>query len=92
LLGGWGYTGLLSPSSAACTASWPLSAPVERYAGEVDAGHRLVVRNGRARERKVTVGSGTIPLKAPQVNDKPVDEQGERQKFWSDRLSSVRPL
>jgi putative transposase len=31
---------------------------VERSAGEVDDdGHRLVVRNGRARERTVTVGS-----------------------------------
>jgi transposase-like protein len=58
---------------------------VERFAGEVDEhGHRLVVRNGRARERKVTVGSGTIPIKAPRVNDKRVDEEsGERQRFSS---------
>ncbi len=58
---------------------------VERYADEVDEnGHRRVVRNGRARERKVTVGSGTIPIKAPRVNDKRVDEEtGERQKFSS---------
>ena len=58
---------------------------VERFADEVDEdGHRLVVRNGRARERKVTVGSGTIPIKAPRVNDKRVDEEtGERQKFSS---------
>ena len=58
---------------------------VERFSDEVDEdGHRLVVRNGRAQERKVTVGSGTIPIKAPRVNDKRVDEQtGERQKFSS---------
>lgn len=57
---------------------------VERFIEEVDEhGHRLVVRNGRARERKVTVGSGTIPVRAPRVNDKRVDEQGERQKFSS---------
>ena len=57
---------------------------VERFTDEVDEdGHRLVVRNGRARERKVTVGSGTIPIKAPRVNDKRVDDQGERQKFSS---------
>ena len=57
---------------------------VERFSDEVDEhGHRLVVRNGRARERKVTVGSGTIPIKAPRVNDKRVDEDGERQKFSS---------
>ena len=35
---------------------------VERFSDEVDEdGHRLVVRNGRARERKVTVGSGHDP-------------------------------
>src|SRR5512135_3750418 len=27
-------------------------------------GKRLVVRNGRARERRVTVGSGTVPIRA----------------------------
>ena len=47
-------------------------------------GHRLVVRNGRARERKVTVGSGTVPVRAPRVNDERVDEEtGERQRFSS---------
>jgi hypothetical protein len=57
---------------------------VERFNDEVDEhGHRLVVRNGRARERKVTVGSGTIPIMAPRVNDKRVDEDRERQKFSS---------
>jgi putative transposase len=57
---------------------------VERFTDEVDEdGHRLVVRNGRARERKVTIGSGTIPIKAPRVNDKRVDDQGERHKFSS---------
>jgi transposase-like protein len=57
---------------------------VERFVGEVDEhGHRLVVRNGRAKERKVTVGSGTIPVRAPRVNDTRVDEEGERQRFSS---------
>jgi transposase-like protein len=57
---------------------------VARYEDEADEeGHRLVVRNGRARERKVTIGSGTIALKAPRVNDKRVDEEGARQKFSS---------
>ncbi len=37
-------------------------------------GHRLVVRNGRARGRKVTVGSGTIAIRAPRVNDKRIEE------------------
>jgi len=56
-----------------------------RFADDCDEdGHRLVVRNGHARERRVTVGSGTMRLRAPRVNDKRVDEQtGERQKFGS---------
>ena len=57
---------------------------VERFGVERDEdGHRLVVRNGRARERRVTIGSGTIPIKAPRVNDKRIDEDGERQRFSS---------
>jgi len=58
---------------------------VERFGDERDEdGHRRVVRNGRAQERRVTVGSGTIPVRAPRVNDKRVDdESGERQKFSS---------
>jgi len=49
-------------------------------------GHRLVVRNGRARERKVTVGSGTIALQAPRVNDQRIDEQGQRERYGSQIL------
>jgi putative transposase len=58
---------------------------VERFAEERDGdGRRLVVRNGQARERRLTVGSGTVPIRAPRVNDKRVDEQtGERQRFSS---------
>jgi len=58
---------------------------VERFSDELDEdGHRLVVRNGRARERRVTVGSGTLPVRAPRVNDQRVDEEtGERQRFSS---------
>jgi putative transposase len=57
---------------------------VERFADERDEdGRRLVVRNGRARERRLTVGSGTVPVRAPRVNDKRVDEDGERQRFSS---------
>jgi putative transposase len=56
-----------------------------RFAEEIDEdGHRLVVGNGRARERKVTVGSGTVPIRAPRVNDKRIDEEtGERKRFSS---------
>src|SRR3954469_14334086 len=58
---------------------------VERFADERgEDGKRLVVRNGRARERKVTVGSGTVAVRAPRVNDKRVDPvSGERAKFSS---------
>ena len=48
-------------------------------------GHALVVRNGKARERKVTMGSGTVEIRAPRVNDRRhVD--GERQRFTSQIL------
>jgi transposase-like protein len=58
---------------------------VERFAEERDEdGKRLVVRNGHARERKVTVGSGTVAFCAPRINDKRVEEEtGERQRFGS---------
>jgi transposase-like protein len=58
---------------------------IERFAEERDEdGKRLVVRNGRARQRKVTIGSGTVAVRAPRVNDKRVDEDtGERQRFSS---------
>jgi putative transposase len=58
---------------------------IERFADEVnDDGKRLVVRNGRARKRRVTIGSGTVAVRAPRVNDKRVDEEtGERLRFGS---------
>jgi putative transposase len=58
---------------------------IERFAEERDEeSKRLVVRNGQARERKVTVGSGTVPIRAPRVNDKRIDQEtGERQRFSS---------
>jgi transposase-like protein len=56
---------------------------VGRRAGERDEhGHALVVRNGAARPRTITVGAGTIEVSAPRVNDKRVVD-GERQKFTS---------
>lgn len=58
---------------------------VESFVDEVGAdGNRLVVRNGRAKERRVTVGSGTVAIRAPRVNDKRVDEEtGKRKQFGS---------
>jgi putative transposase len=66
-----------------------LEAEVEEYVSSLideldEEGKRLVVRNGHARERKLTVGSGTIPIRGPRVNDKRVDEHtGERNRFSS---------
>jgi transposase-like protein len=39
------------------------------------------VRNGPARKRRLTVGSGTVRLKAPRVNDTRVRHSGQRKKF-----------
>lgn len=56
---------------------------VQRHADQVDDdGHRLVVRNGKAKPRKVVTGAGTIEVEAPRVNDKRVID-GERQRFTS---------
>lgn len=57
---------------------------VERHRDERDEeGHALVARNGRARGRKLTLGAGTVELKAPRVNDRRRDEQGQRRRFTS---------
>ena len=40
-----------------------------------EAGRALVVRNGKARPRKVTLGAGTVAVTAPRVNDRRVREQ-----------------
>jgi putative transposase len=66
-----------------------LEAEVEEYVSSFtedvgEDGKRLVVRNGHARERRVTVGSGTVPVRAPRVNDKRMDEEtGKRRRFSS---------
>jgi len=61
-----------------------VEAYLEEHRGERDEqGHARVTRNGRARERSVTVGSGTVKVQAPRVNDRRVDEHGERERFRS---------
>lgn len=64
-----------------------LEAEVEEYIAQFERardekGHRLVVRNGKAKARTVTTGAGQIEVEAPRVNDKRVVD-GERQKFTS---------
>ncbi len=58
---------------------------VEAFAAELDEhGHRLVRRNGRGKERRVTVGSGTLRLRAPRVDDRRLEpETGEKVRFSS---------
>jgi transposase-like protein len=63
-----------------------VAAYIEAHQGARDEdGHSLVVRNGKGRERQVTLGSGTVAIRAPRVNDRRhVD--GERQRFTSQIL------
>ena len=61
-----------------------VAAYIERHRSERDEDERaLVVRNGKGKARKVTMGAGTVEIQAPRVNDKRVDENGERQRFTS---------
>jgi transposase-like protein len=48
-----------------------------------ERGHALVVRNGYAKEREVLLGAGAVEVRAPRVNDRRVDEDGERSRFKS---------
>ncbi len=62
-----------------------LAAYVEAHQHEVDEdGHRLVVRNGFHDPREVATAAGAVPVRAPRVNDKRIDEAtGERKRFSS---------
>ena len=62
-----------------------VAAYVEAHLGEVDAdGRRLVVRNGYHGAREVATAAGAVPVRAPRVNDKRIDEAtGERKRFAS---------
>jgi len=57
---------------------------VERNQRHLDEnGHRLVVRNGHHPARKIQSGNGPIEVKQPRVNDKRLDEEGNRIRFTS---------
>src|SRR5579864_3137676 len=57
---------------------------VDRHRAERDeTGRALVVHNGRSQGRKLTLGTGTVELRAPRVNDRRRDEHGQRQRFSS---------
>jgi hypothetical protein len=58
-----------------------VSAYVAAHQAERDApGRAMVVRHGHARGRQVTIGSGTLPVPAPRVDDRRVDAAGERRR------------
>jgi len=65
-----------------------LEAEVEAYIEAAkdqrdERGRALVVRNGCARSREILLGAGAVEVRAPRVNDKRVDEDGERRRFKS---------
>jgi putative transposase len=81
-----------------------VAAYVDAHADQVDAhGRRLVVRNGHHEPRQVTTAAGAVPVRAPRVDDRRIDEvTGERRRFasailpaWSrksPRVAEVLPL
>jgi putative transposase len=70
-----------------------LEAEVEDYiarhrSARDERGRAQVVRNGKASARQLVTGSGTLEVRAPRVNDRRVDGEGERQRFSSEILPS----
>ncbi len=68
-----------------------LEAEVDAYIAELaderdERGRRLVVRNGHAEPRTITTAAGRIDVEAPRVNDKRVDDGGQRCRFRSSIL------
>lgn len=49
-------------------------------------GHALVVRNGYGKERRVLAGAGELRVQAPRINDKRIDDNGDRHRFTSQIL------
>jgi putative transposase len=57
---------------------------IERHAAlRDDQGHRLVVRNGRLPARQIQTGLGLVEVQQPRVDDRRINEQGERMRFSS---------
>jgi len=68
-----------------------LEAEVETYIEEhkhvLDAkGRRLVERNGHLPGRQITTGIGPLDVRQPRIDDRRVDENGERLRFTSSIL------
>jgi transposase-like protein len=61
-----------------------VEAYIARFAADRDEdGRRLVVRNGYHQPREVQTCAGAVEVRAPRVNDRRVDEAGERARFSS---------
>ena len=61
-----------------------VAAYVDEHANELDEnGHRLVTRNGHQKSRKIASGVGMIDVQQPRVNDRRVDDNGDRFRFTS---------
>ena len=72
-----------------------LEAEVESYLSQHadardEAGHHLVVRNGRCPERTIQTGLGSVEVRRPRVDDRRVDEDGRRIQFTSKILPPYR--
>ncbi len=59
---------------------------IARNQEQDEGGRAEVVRNGKARLRKVTLGSGTIEVRAPRVDDRREAEDDSRHRFRSQIL------
>ncbi len=62
-----------------------VAAYIDAHAEVLDRdGRRLVVRNGSHAPREVVTAAGAVPVRAPRVNDRRIDEvTGERVRFSS---------
>ena len=65
-----------------------LEAEVEAYVSahaeaRDEAGQRLVVRNGHCPPRSIQTGLGSLEVKRPRVDDRRVDDTGQRFRFTS---------
>ena len=71
-------------SMLACALEAEVQDYLDATRGERDEqGHALVVRNGHAYERKIVCGAGSVEVRAPRINDRRVDKDGNRQRFKS---------
>lgn len=77
-----GATQLLAQAVEAEVADY-----IERHRSVRDArGWRMVVRNGHLPEREIQTGIGSVKVRQPRVDDRRLDEHGNRIRFSSEIL------